>query len=338
MNETDIINLLHKHAGTDNKDLVRGIGDDCAVIKKDRDRFWLVTMDTLVESVHFNLDWHPPDKLGRKSVTVNASDIAAMGGTPLFLFLSLGLPPDFHTEWLELFSKGLAESCEEYGCFLAGGDTVRSSGGILITLTVIGEIAAHQVLYRNGAQAGDNIWVSGSLGNSAAGLELFRSGRIEEAGTGGIILAEHHLNPHAQLRLGHLLAQSGQVNSMMDLSDGLATDLAHLCNESGKGAVIYSELLPAKDELKSTARLLGKDYLQWMLAGGEDYELIFTVPDEHTDKIMGAAESWEVALTKIGHIEEEKGVRLIQGSPDQQMAPAVDISYIGFDHFRKVHK
>jgi len=333
VNERDIISLLHNLAGPEKKGLVKGIGDDCAVIKKDSDRLWLVTMDTLVESVHFDPAWHPPEKLGRKSVAVNVSDIAAMGGAPLFVFLSLGLPPGFDTDWLDRFSRGLAEACGEYECLLAGGDTVRSSEGILITLTVIGEVAADQVLYRDRARAGDGIWISGSLGNAAAGLELCRTGRIKEAGAEGNAMVEHHLNPQARLQLGRLLAKSGVIHAMMDLSDGLATDLAHICHESCAGAVIYSDLLPVSQSLKNTARLLGRDHFQWILAGGEDYELIFTAPDEHTGRIVHLAESGKVTLTQIGHIDAKRGVRLVKGGPGQQNVTEEDISFTGFDHF-----
>jgi thiamine-monophosphate kinase len=329
MNERDIINLLHGHQSPCKKRLVRGTGDDCAVIRKDNDRLWLVTMDTLVESVHFNLSWHPPEKLGRKSVAVNVSDIAAMGGFPCFVFLSLGLPPGFDTAWLDGFSRGLSEACSEYECFLAGGDTVRSPDGVLLTLTVIGEVETDRILYRNGALPGDGIWVSGTPGSAAAGLELCRAGLM----TGAEDLVEHHLNPQARLPLGRLLAQSRLVNAMIDLSDGLATDLAHICRESSTGAVIYSDLLPGGEALKNAARLLSMDHLQWMLEGGEDYELVFTVPEEHGGRVVELAEKIKLPLTRIGTIDEKSGVRLIRGRPGRQKTAEEDISFVGFDHF-----
>jgi thiamine-monophosphate kinase len=336
MTERDIINALHTLAGPDKKGLVKGIGDDCAVMEKDGDRSLLVTMDTLVESVHFDLAWHSPEKLGRKAVAVNVSDIAAMGGTPLFVFLSLGLPPRFDKEWLAKFSSGLSEACKEYGCFLAGGDTVRSPDGIILTLSVIGEVETDRVLYRNGAETGDEIWVSGTLGNAAAGLELCRTDMVIKAGVEGRELVEHHLNPRARLRLGRLLGSSGMVHSMMDLSDGLATDLAHLCQESGSGAVIYSDLLPVSDALKSCGRLLGMDYLSWMLTGGEDYELVFTAPEGHAEAIIHLGESVNVTLAQVGRIEEKKGVRLVHGEPGLRNTKEEDISFVGFDHFSSI--
>jgi len=331
LNEREIISLFSHSAGVDKTGLVKGIGDDCAALQIDRDRLWLVTMDTLVESIHFNTDWHPPDKLGRKSLAVNVSDIAAMGGSPLYVFLSLGLPQNFNPGWLEKFSRGLAEACLEYDCCLAGGDTVRSSEGIVITLTVIGEVAADQILYRNSARPGDEVWVSGTLGNAAAGLELCREGR--KGGDNMSFFIESHLNPRPRLKLARRLAASGFVHAMMDLSDGLATDLAHLCEQSGVGAVIYSDLLPVKESLASTAKEMGKDFLQWVLSGGEDYELVFTAPDKHASDIATLAEKVGF-LTKIGHIDEGGGVRLVKGPPGKQNIPQVDISFMGYDHFK----
>ena len=195
MNERDIIHLLHKTAGDKPENLVRGIGDDCAVIEKSPDTYWLVTMDTLVETVHFDTHWHPPEKLGRKAVAVNVSDIAAMGGKPQFVFLSLALPDGFDENWLHEFSLGIARSCREYECILSGGDTVKSAGGIGITITVIGEVESAQVLYRNNAKPGDEIWISGFLGQAAAGLELCRSGQKDTIQPFLEPLVEAHLNP-----------------------------------------------------------------------------------------------------------------------------------------------
>lgn len=330
LNEREIINLFGNSAGVAKKELIQGIGDDCAVIRHEKEKLLLVTMDTLVEAIHFNPDWHPPEKLGRKSVAVNVSDIAAMGGRPLYVFLSLGLPRGFDPGWLESFSRGLAAACLEYDCCLAGGDTVRSEKGIVITMTVIGEVAADQVLYRKTARPGDAVWVSGTLGNAAAGLELCRTGRSgdEEA----ISLVESHLNPEPRLKLARRLAAAGLIHAMMDLSDGLATDLAHLCAQSGVGAVIYSDLLPVQELCKKTAGKMGKDFLQLALAGGEDYELLFTAPPEHGPEIKRLAEE-DCLLTQIGSIDDRKSVRLVKGKPGQQNRPPVDIGFTGYDHF-----
>ncbi|MDW7771933.1 MAG: thiamine-phosphate kinase [Desulfobulbaceae bacterium] len=331
MNEREIISLFNGSAGPGGDELVRGIGDDCAVLRLDGDRLWLVTVDTLIESVHFNIDWHPPRKLGRKSVAVNVSDIAAMGGSPRFAFLSLGLPQGFDPPWLEKFSQGLSEACREFGCTLAGGDTVRTVEGVMITLTVIGEVPADQVTYRSTALPGDEIWVSGTLGNAAAGLELCTAG---DAGSeDGLLLAESHLNPTPRLGLARRLAGGRLVHAMMDLSDGVATDLSHLCIRSGTGAVIYADLLPVSGPLQRTAGKMGKDCLPWALTGGEDYELLFTAAPGQGGAILRLAEK-EGLLTRIGYIDAKSGVRLAEGRPGRQNPPQKDVSFLGYDHFR----
>ena len=177
MTERDLIEQIRLLAFQQGNGLVQGIGDDCAVVEKDGQNVWLLTMDTLIESVHFDCSWHPPVLLGRKAVSVNVSDIAAMGGRPVFVLLSLGLPADFSPGWVTELNRGISEACAQYGCLLIGGDTVCSPGKIALTLTLIGETARDQVLYRHAAKPGDTVWVSGELGHAAAGLDYFRSGR-----------------------------------------------------------------------------------------------------------------------------------------------------------------
>ena len=154
MNERQIIEYITALTGQADEQLLKGIGDDCAVIRKDGNRVWLLTMDTLIESVHFNAAFHPPEKLGRKAVSVNVSDIGAMGGKPVFVLLSAGLPSGFDETWFQAFAQGLADGCREYGCVIIGGDTVASPGGFTFTLTVIGEAEADKVVYRSGARPG----------------------------------------------------------------------------------------------------------------------------------------------------------------------------------------
>lgn len=332
MNERDIIQCLLARCGVEQNGLLRGIGDDCAVIEKNEQRSWLVTMDTLVESVHFDLNWHPPEKLGRKAVAVNVSDIAAMGGEPVFIFLSLGLPRGFDPSWMNSFSQGITGACREYGCMLAGGDTVMSREGVLITVTVIGEVPADQVVYRRGAFPGDVIWVSGSLGMAAAGLEICRNG-ITSAVTSLQPLVEAHLNPQPRVRLGRQLAESRIVHAMMDISDGLATDLSHLCAQSGVGAQIYSDRLQASPALLEATSLLRQDPIDLMIRGGEDYELVFTSSPDAESEIAALAESTGVAVTAIGTIVNQQGVRLVLSASDTEQQGEIDISFAGYDHF-----
>jgi len=330
MKELELIRHIDAMAGPGrDRELLCGIGDDCAVVRKTEELVLLYTMDTLIESVHFDLRWHPPELLGQKAVSVNVSDIAAMGGQPRYVLFSLGLPPDFDDEWALKLSTGVARACEKYGCLLIGGDTVSSPAGITLTLTVIGEVRAEQVLYRHGAQVGDSIYVSGFLGLAAAGLALCKGeiGREEEFKQ----LYAAHLNPHARVELGSLLGRSGLVNAMMDLSDGLATDLAHICDRSGLGAQIYQKKLPQNAALEKAAALLGQDRLDWIIGGGEDYELLFTVSKGATERLQEVVANFNHVLYPVGTIVRGKGIQLVADVDGERTE--TPIAYLGFDHF-----
>ena len=308
--------------------LVQGIGDDCAVLVKGGGLLELVTTDTLVEGVHFDLGWHPAYLLGRKAVSVNVSDIAAMGGVPCFALLALGLPATLEKTWLDDFLAGFTAALQEYGVVLVGGDTVRSPAGLLLSVTVLGEVAEGEVLYRHGARPGDEVWVSGCLGGAAAGLELCRGGRALPVGHPWASLGRAHLDPTAQVRLGRLLATSGLVRAMMDLSDGLATDLAHLCQESGVGAEVDGACLPLADELQQAAQELGRDPLDWALAGGEDYGLLFTAPADAAEELVRlVARAGGSVISRVGRITAGSGVVLFHQGRSRRIA------YQGYDHF-----
>ncbi len=335
MKERDLIEQIRRLTGSGSADLLQGIGDDCAVIEKTAETVQLLTMDTLIESIHFDCSWHPPKKLGRKVVAVNVSDIAAMGGQPVFALLSLGLPADFDDQWLAGFSAGLTGACREYGCLLIGGDTVCSPDRRALTLTVIGEMKKEQVLYRHGARPGDTVWVSGPLGLAAAGLDLFRSGEMPDIPELQL-LQEAHLDPHARVGLAVLLAQSGLVHAMMDLSDGLATDLSHLCEQSNVGARIMAERLPDYGKLTAAADFLQQDPIEWMISGGEDYELLFTADPADSKKLLKLITLCDYAIYPVGSIVEGKGVTLIRDPGEKGSDHEQNISYQGYDHFTVV--
>ncbi len=333
MKERDLIAAIQARvSAAANPSLLCGIGDDCAVTRKNDTDVLLYSIDTLVESVHFDPHFHPPELLGKKAVSVNISDIAAMGGEPRFLLFSLGLPIDFDEQWVLKLSDGVAEACNHYGCTLIGGDTVASPGGVTMSLCVIGEMATEQVLYRHGARAGDSIYVSGPLGRAAAGLELLKhdmGGRDRFAD-----LYQAHLDPRARVGLAKRLAASGIVHAMMDLSDGLATDLAHLCNKSALGAVVYQDKLPDDPLLEQAAELLGRESLPWKISGGEDYELLFTVSPHATKKLQELVAKTGDLLYPVGTMTTGKGVTLIRDDPSLQQRE-IPVAFLGFDHFSK---
>jgi len=329
--ERECINrILHYVQNHDRDYLIKGIGDDCAVLNKDGENCLLLTTDTLVEGVHFDMAWHPPYLLGRKCAAVNLSDIAAMGGKPSTCLLSIAFP-GLVPAWLDDFISGFTSILNEYDTLLVGGDTVKSRNDLIISVTVTGEGSRKQICYRSGAKPGDLIWVSGSLGNAAAGLELCRRYQFQpdEVPDKWQVLIQAHLDPEPQIDLGRVLASSGFVHAMMDISDGLATDLAHLCQESCVGAEIQQELLPVSKVLENAAMEMNAEALDWMLKGGEDYHLLFVSKASDEQKLRQLiSDTFGREIFCLGRIIEGQGVFLCKSGGERQ-----EITYQGYDHF-----
>jgi thiamine-monophosphate kinase len=329
ISERQLIAKIRSQAKIDKDRLVYGIGDDCAVYNLSENsadcKYGIITTDALVESVHFDLSWHPAKFLGRKSLSVNLSDIAAMGGRPLFALLTIALPSDAGSDLMDDFMIGFNEVLAEHGVLLIGGDTVKSSV-FMISVTVLGEVEKNQVVYRSGAKDGDLIWVSGVLGQAAAGLEICRRGiEISEIGTP---LVKNHLNPTPRTGLGQLLAERKLATAMMDISDGVATDLAHICKESSVRAEIVSKLVPISNETKEAAVQLGCSAIDWALKGGEDYELLFTSSADHRDTLPELIKNKTgLSVSCIGAVKKGTGVYI------NTAASQHEISYEGYDHF-----
>ncbi len=327
LSERELIRNISDRISFAPADLQKGIGDDCAVVRKNTGVFSLFTIDTLVESVHFDLAWHPPELLGRKALSVNVSDIAAMGGVPRFVLLSLAVPEKCDKQSLEHFINGFTAALDEYQVSLAGGDTVRSLEGLMVSVTVCGEVSEKNIVYRSGAEPGDMVWVSGPLGDAAAGLNLCRRGTsTQDPKWRKLIMA--HLDPKAQVNLGPLLGESGLVHAMMDISDGLATDLAHICSESGTGAEINAGKIPLSERMQEAAAFLSGSPLEYALKGGEDYELLFTCPPENGKALQSLVrEKTGRDIFHVGRITRTKGVLLVQEGKK------VDVGFQGYDHF-----
>lgn len=324
MMERDIITRLSRNRkGGNNPDLLAGIGDDCAVYRSSGNKLQLLTCDSLIESVHFDLSWHPPELLGAKAVSVNISDIAAMGGKPRYAVLALGLSGNCES-WLDSFFKGFIDRLGQYQVKLIGGDTVNTNGGFMITVTIIGEIEENMVCYRSGALEGDIVWVSGNLGEAAAGLELCRNAPGYKDTYPSLVKA--HLSPDPYPELGDLLARSGLVHAMIDLSDGLATDLGHICQASGAGARVFRQDIPVSPELDSLAGILNLSSLDLALKGGEDYKLLFTTAPEDREEVMRLTENTDNNLYPVGRIVKDHGVILCNGENRR------DITYQGYEH------
>jgi thiamine-monophosphate kinase len=326
--EWDLINALSREFGPAPEGVVLSIGDDCAAIEIPGPDYLLWTVDTLVEGVHFDLAYTTLAQLGWKSLTVNLSDIAAMGGDPGPALLSLGWPPDRDRSLALEFAAGLAQAAREYGLAVIGGDTVASPGGLTITVTLTGRVPARQMLRRSGAEVGDLIFVTGPLGEAAAGLKILRQG-LELPQELHEPLTEAQLRPRPQLRAGRLLAREGLATALIDTSDGIATDLYNICRASGVGARIPAAGLPVSPRVAAAAPHLGCDPLDLALFGGEDYLLLFTAKPAMAERLPAAfSRAGLAAPLPLGHIVP--GDRVVLATP----AGEVDISGQGFDHFR----
>lgn len=289
-------------------DGVTGIGDDCAIIPQADGLETLVSTDMLVEGTHFLLDDAEPHRLGWKSAAVNISDIAAMGGRPCGTFLSVALPKDLEVEWMQEFMAGFTICCEQYGAPLLGGDTTSTPDRMCISVTVMGSCPSGAAKRRDSAQPGDLICVTGTLGDSAAGLKTILEGWNVP------YLRERHYIPRPRVSEGAALAALSGVHAMMDISDGIASDLRHILGASGVGARIDVGSIPVSEELKTFCAERGLDAIGFAASGGEDYELIFTAAPGT------ALPEW---CTVIGEITSGSGLEW-NGS---------DKDYMGFRHF-----
>ncbi len=318
-----------------------GTGDDCAVIEIGQDAAQgrlAITTDTLVEDVHFSMRYFSPWNVGRKLAAVNLSDIAAQGALPRWAFLNLALPEKWRKkreDFILPFSQGLCSRLSEFDTILAGGDTVSCPDRIVLTLTVIGRLGTKSALSRSGAKKGDIIYCSGYLGESAAGLMLLSSSKrlISKRKIAGrrafLRLSNRHLDPVPRIELGRLLLERGLATAAMDMSDGLATDLAHLCDMSGTGAEIHAHSIPISRTLKVACRKigLGPTPLRIALAGGEDFELLWTVrPERQVEMEQAARRISGVTPFPIGRITDGRGVWLVGNRGKEE------ISYRGYEH------
>lgn len=249
--------------------VIKGIGDDCAVLESGDGKFSLVTTDMLVSGDHFSMEWHSPWQIGWKSIVVNVSDIASMGGLPDYALVSMALPHGTRVEFMEEVFRGMKDACTAHEVDMIGGDTTHGND-LVINVAMLGHVEHGSLCLRSDARVGDLICVTGDLGKSWAGLELLRAGK-----TG---YTDFYLQPRCQLDTGRMLAP--HVNAMIDISDGLASEVNHICRESGVGAEIISKDIPISRMTREAAATLDKDPLQWALSGGEDFELLFTVTRE----------------------------------------------------------
>jgi thiamine-monophosphate kinase len=296
--------------------IATGIGDDCAILQVPSSHQTLVTTDFSLEGVHFRREWHPAEVVGHRCLTRGLSDIAAMGGIPIAAFLSLALPQTLPQAWVDQFLKGLLKLADRFNVSLAGGDTAQSLGGILADIVVVGSLPKGKAIQRSGARAGDRIYVTGALGGAATTLKLLFAGRKLRPAD-----FPRHFHPTPRIEIGRFLLEKGLASAMIDLSDGLSTDLGHICEESGVGAEIHAPAIPRASIGKPTREV----ELQSALNGGDDYELLFTA---HAGKHVPSRIAG-IPITQLGHITKDKHVLLMN-----EDGVASELRPKGWEHFK----
>ncbi|HMO51638.1 MAG TPA: thiamine-phosphate kinase [Kiritimatiellia bacterium] len=310
-------------------DCHQGIGDDCAVLPGRDDRLLLVTTDLLVENSHFLRDRIPPEDLGYKALAVNVSDIAAMGGTPTSAFLSLGLPAGMNVAWLDRFFEGLRMMSAEVSCPLLGGDTTKSASGIIINIAVLGEVEHDRIRYRSAARPGDVIAVTGSLGDSGAGLRLLLENKpVDDVAVRALIDAHHHPRPH--VAEGRWLGAQTGVHAMMDVSDGIDSDVRRIMERSGVGAAIQLEALPVTEHFTAVCQRYAWPAAEIAATAGEDYCLLCTMDAAAFPAVAKEFQQrFHRPLAPIGVIEAGSEFHYqLNGRPAQ-------LRRRGFDHFKE---
>ena len=304
--------------GRHQESLIRGIGDDCAVLRIPRGHEALITTDFSLEGIHFRRDWHPPEVVGYRCLTRGLSDIAAMGGEPKAAFLSLALPAKLEQSWVDGFLEGFLKLAKKFDLPLAGGDTAQSPDGVLADVILVGSVPKGKAILRSGARPGDRVYVTGELGGSAAAIERLMRGSAK-------IRPEkypQHFRPLPRIEVGRFLREKNIASGMIDVSDGLSTDLAHLCEESGVGAEIQAQAIPRA----TVGKRQNEVDLRLALHGGDDYELLFTAPRKRRvpSRIAG------VRVASIGQVTREKRVLLIhKGGTRHVLEPQ------GWEHFKR---
>ena len=318
--------------------LIKGISDDAAIFRPSPGRVQLITTDTYVEGIHFDLTYTALRHLGWKVTAASLSDIAAMGGRPEYATVSICLPQRMSVEMIEELYEGIAGACREYSLLVAGGDTSASSGGLIISVTITGSAEEKKVIYRNGAKPGDYICVTGHLGSSLAGLKILLREKARFAATlAGETFTpnlepysaalEKHFMPRPRFDITELLTGDVRVNAMIDISDGLASEIHHICKESRVGASVYGRSIPIDLVTQHIAGEFSESPVEYALYGGDEYELLFTLPDKEYEKL----EKLSNDVSVVGRITDaDKGILFVRENGETEpLKPG------GWDHFKR---
>lgn len=308
------------------RDVIRGIGDDCCVFKTSGELATLMTTDMLVEKIHFLLNAIPPYQLGRKALAVNISDIAAMGGIPKEAVISIAIPDTVELVFLDTLYDGMKSMAKEFEVNLLGGDTTLSPEHLVINIALVGEAHEEEILYRSGSKVGDVIFLTGQVGSSAAGLDIILTGR--SFGRGDELVDAHH-DPHPHAKAGRIIASTRVANCLIDVSDGVAADLGHICTESKLGAIIEEEMIPTTELFRAYCDSFDKDFRHLSLHVGEDYVLLGTVPEKSAGHLQEVLQSEGCEFYPIGNTVAEAGLRLRGRDGYSEV-----VGESGWDHFK----
>lgn len=306
MDEFSFIKWIRNNQKKD-RNTVIGIGDDCSSIKIDHDNLYLITTDMLVEGTHFELKKHTPREIGKKSIACSISDVAAMGCPAAYAVISICFPLNLKTKFAKELFLGMKETADEYNIKIIGGDTVSGKKLLVINVAMFGRNDGLRPVTRSGAKVNDAIMVTGTLGGS---------------------ILRKHISFKPRLKEGQILNKRFNINSMIDVSDGLAADLNHILEESGRGAILYEDKIPISADAKKLARKTGLRALHHALHDGEDYELLFTLSNKESERLL-ASRPLSIRVTKIGHIKKPHGI-LMQDSGGKLRK----IKPIGYKHFK----
>lgn len=335
MGEFGLISKFQSFLKYRSSQTILGIGDDCAVYNSDKYRYQVISTDALVEGIHFDLKTHTAKILAQKSLSVNLSDIAAMGAEPKFALISLAIPKSLSFKFLEQFYIGLDQVSSKYNLEIIGGDTVSSPKHLFINIAIFGQAKKNRLFTRKGAKPGDKIYVTGCLGDSSLGLKILSSPKKKWKGPKTLqkVLINKHLSPTPRVGFSQQLANSKlAVTSMIDISDGLIQDLGHICNQSNVGADLIESNFPRSEALVRFSKINNLQIKNFVFSGGEDYELLFTLSPKNDKKLLPYLNTTDVPVSLIGEVTDAPGEIYVTGNSGKNKSLQ---NPEGFNHFKK---
>lgn len=332
--EFGLIRQLTRQWPTSSPWVVKGVGDDAAILKARQGQQLLISTDLLIEGIHFDLAYQTPKDVGWRAGVANLSDIAAMGGTPLHLLVSMAVPSRVPPQHIRALYRGIQAACGPCHVELIGGDTSSSPSQMFLSLTIVGSVRANRALTRNRAEVGDRIYVTGTIGDANAGLRILHthSTNLRRFSPSAVekFLIRRHVRPTPRVHVGQLLVARNLAHAAIDLSDGLSSDVGHVCDESHVGAEIRGNALPLSSQLRAFAQRQNADPMEIALQGGEDYELLFTAPAKRHQNVLQVSEQTRVPIACIGEIKPKTFGRQLE-LPEGRKRKLVNTS---FNHFR----